>query len=104
LSADISIAAGIIIIFVLVGTLLPFVREGFGDTSSVNGSVTTLTGELAGYQGSSSLTIWGVFGSIFKMFFWTFGALWWPIDLLFFVPMRILLVFILARNLWGVAS
>ncbi len=97
---DITIIGGIIFIFIIIGAVLPFINEEFGEPESlVNVNVVTDTigaqedtlGDLA--------TGFTVLKSIFLMFFWSFQV---PliIELVIFMPLRILLLLILVRNIW----
>ncbi len=113
---DISIITSILAIFLLVGTALPFVNESFGispeETACFKISVleedlgnTTKSVEkkgifdTVGTRRIGSVGIFDVMASVVKMFFWTCGSLPLFIDL-FFLLMRIVLVIIIARNLW----
>ena len=113
---DITIISGIISIFIVIGVLLPFVNDAFSVQDSVssvdqfesrigddvknvrnNESVTGILGTFsAGAQGVSFLKI---FFSVALMFFWTFGALPFWIDMIFLI-LRTILVLIIARNIW----
>ena len=109
---DISIASGIIIVFILVGAFLPALNAEFGsDDTTVNAN--TLDSEVKASMGdfnesvkpsftrpTASFKFFAVMGSIAKMFFWTFGGLPTWLDLIVFIPMRLLLAFIIARNAW----
>ena len=96
---DISIATGIILVFVLLGVLLPFVNEAFGvDGTNLNTqSIETNVGiEVENISGINAFT---VLLSVLKMFFWTFGDLPFWLDGVFTV-FRIMLALIIARNVW----
>ena len=96
---DISIITGIVAFFIFLGVLLPFVQAEFGETAAttdVQGYVEDLNSDDAG----SSVSAFKVLGSVASMFFWSFGAIWWPIDLLLFVPLRVVLLITVARNVW----
>jgi hypothetical protein len=97
---DVSIIAGIITVFVLIGVILPYVQAEFGQ-SVTSVDVAGLAGDVGSKgQESSAVTFWDVLLSIFSMFFWTFGNLPFWLDLCFFLPIRIILGFIVARNIW----
>lgn len=97
---DVSIAASIIFTFILIGGILPYISEEFGgqtiDQNSGN-FINTIGNEV---KDPDTISAWDVLISMFKMFFWTFGDLPFWIDLIFFIPVRVLLLIILARNLW----
>jgi hypothetical protein len=93
---DISIATGIIIVFIALGIILPYVNTSFGvasSTQNIRGFQTNI-----GSQSGSIIGLGTIFLSILGMFFWTFGALPWFIDFILFLPMRIMLVMIIVRN------
>ncbi|KKN07612.1 hypothetical protein LCGC14_1065190 [marine sediment metagenome] len=96
---DISIATGIILVFVLLGVLLPFVNDAFDvEGSDINTqSLETNVGEEI--ENINSIGAFTVLLSVLKMFFWTFGDLPFWLDAIFLV-FRIMLALIIARNVW----
>lgn len=118
---DVSIIVGIISAFVLIGIALPFVNEAFGVSPEETAcfKIDTFEEELGNAtvqvvdkspwwedltdalnplpKGSTS--IFDVFWSVVKMFFWTCGALPAWLDAIFLI-FRITLILIVARNLW----
>jgi len=96
---DMSIAYGIIIVFILIGISLPFINTAFGhpSTSTNIEIVNSETGEALATE--SSLSIFSIFFSVSKMFFWTFGDLPFWLDAIF-ISVRLLLGLIIARNVW----
>ena len=95
---DAIIIFTITVFLMLLGGSLPFVQEDIGQdnyTSIVTESVTTGMD-----TGVSDVNAWDVITSIFKMFFWTFGAVPLVVDLAFLTPLRVLLAFVVARNIW----
>lgn len=99
---DLAIFFGILLLFVAIGALIPQVADELGSSYRVNSTLTNITSDFGSSWDDSSA--WTKFKSISSMFFWTFGAIWWPIDLLIFVPLRIVLFVILVRWVRGVAS
>ena len=98
---DVSIAAGIITVFVLIGLLLPFVEAEFsGQSTTFNGSnnVNDISGDISDNigDGPNAVGALTIVGSVAKMFFWTFGALPFWLDAIF-VVFRIVLVLILVK-------
>jgi hypothetical protein len=97
---DISIITGIIAVFVILGTILPYINAEYGvpdsfpDVDTVEGAVGDSTGSLG-----SVVSGWTIFGSVISMFFWTFGALPFWLDMIF-VVFRITLALTIARNVW----
>ena len=98
---DAVIIFGICTFFVALGTLLPLVNEGFGGSDVTSTDAEEFKddiGEVAADSGS--LSFWDVLVAIAGMFSWTFGAIWWPIEVLLLVPLRVVLYFVIARNIW----
>lgn len=98
---DISIIAGIIMAFVLLGVLMPFVTSEFNATAE-NVDVDKLEkdiGDKVDNYNRISLNAFDIFKSVFFMFFWTFGALPFWLDAIFLV-FRIILVVTISRNIW----
>jgi len=94
---DISIAGFIILLFVVIGTLLPYINAEYG------GEVNTIDTDIIDVDDvskvSGQVSVTGILGSIAKMFFWTFGELPFWLDM-FFIVFRIILLAIIGRNLW----
>ena len=96
-----QIASTIIIIFVIIGGILPFVREEFEGDSTDTGI--NIEDELGGsIDSESSISAFTVLGSILSMFFWTFGALPFWLDTIF-LAVRIILVLLIAMIVRGVS-
>ena len=131
---DTSIIYGIILIFVMLGVIIPLVNEAFGvnEISSIEVENLINNPDENVYQNSTHvcntvpLGVWGVFGftdtncyelepgqtvkhinlnwasylfSIGTMFFWSFGAIYWVLDLFILLPLRLLLAWLLYRAL-----
>lgn len=96
---DISIIGTIIFIFVTIGVILPFVTDTFSE-ETINNDVDGLESEIGdSASGLGSTSIFDVVSSVAMMFFWTFGALPFWLDM-FFVIIRIILILTIARNIW----
>jgi len=110
---DISILSGIIIFFIAVGVALPFVNGAFGNEQTTSLNVDSFVGNVTykatdindeGDGGWFSypvgvLNAFKVLASIIAMFFWSFQVPYF-VELLIFMPLRLVLVFIIARNIW----
>ncbi len=101
--SDTIILSTIVIIFVALGAVLPFIHASFDQ------SVTNTDQELIEFksgQGFSTndVTVLGIVVSIFTMFFWTFGNINAVLDLVIFVPMRIIFVVLLFKLIRGVGG
>lgn len=101
--SDTDILTGIVIFFVTLGVLLPFIHEAFDETIS---NVNTEGVEFASGQGLSTdnVGLLDIAVSIFTMFFWTFGSIPIVIDLILFVPIRIIFAILLFKLIRGVGG
>lgn len=98
---DVSIAAGIITVFVLLGVILPYVQADFetSETSfNVSTNVNEISDDISDNVGNdpNSIGALKIVKSIAKMFFWTFGTLPFWLDAIF-VVFRIVLIGILVK-------
>lgn len=93
---DISIISGILIFFVLLGTVLPFIASAFNSQQNENN---INSNNVKKHLSESSISIWRVLFSIVTVFFWSFEVNIW-INIIILEPMRILAYFIIARNIW----
>ena len=96
---DMSIAYGIILFFFLVGAITPFMNASFTDLDIPENQPTGIIGDID-EDDLTSTKAYKVIKSLFKIFFWSFGALPTWIEWIIFIPLRILLVLIIARNIW----
>lgn len=101
---DITILVGIAITFILIGTLLPFIQEDLSLDQYQGMNYTNVSSGISQTDIGSTVTgywrVLSIISSIAAMFFWTFGAIPWYIDLAVFVPMRLAFITIVARNIW----
>lgn len=101
--SDTVILSTIIVFFVALGAVIPFVHSSFnqaGDTFNTEGI------EFASGQSTStnSVTVLGVVVSITTMFFWTFGNIPAILDIIIFVPIRIIFLVLLFKLVRGVGG
>jgi len=100
---DVQLTAIIISVFVIVGGLLPLIEAEFTTDVSSN-DIDNLEDEISdSAQSNAFLTGFAVVGSIAQMFFWTFGALPFWLDLIFTI-FRIMLIVLLIRLARGVSG
>ena len=92
---DMTILGGIVLVFVLIGFMTPFINDEFGGSAPEN-NINDVTDGIE----PDDVSAWDVIVSIFKMFFWTFGSIPSWLDAILFIPMRIVLVVLIARNIW----
>lgn len=83
----------IISIFIFLGVITPYINAEFGSDTQIDAS----DFEDTISQGDVSAT--DVALSIFSMFFWTFGALPWYIDMVLLV-FRIMLAYLIWEAVW----
>lgn len=102
--SDTAILLTIITVFVFLGAILPFINEAFGqDGTSLNtAGIEFATGQ--GFDDENEVSIGKIAVSIFTMFFWTFGSIPALLDLLLFVPLRIIFVVLLFKLIRGVGG
>jgi hypothetical protein len=79
----------IISVFILLGFFLPFVSSAFEQQVPEN-SISKIEADV----GQDDLSTLEIIGSIFKMFFWTFGDLPAWLDTIFLIPRLMLAVII----------
>ena len=86
--------------FILLGWVLPYVNSEF-DTNLTENNPTYLSDDVESedFEGWGIISAPQVIGSIFSMFFWTFGALPAWIDMIFII-FRVIFYFILIDLLW----
>ena len=111
---DTSIIAGLILFFIGMGVLLPYINQAYSDTATsfdpdiYDGIDSELTlpescANSTGFfddvacQAQQGTSVIGILISILSIFFWTFGAIPLFLDLLLFVPLRIILYFLVYR-------
>lgn len=101
---DITIIGGIIAFFIAIGFFLPIIQAELGQNVNTFDLTPVTNDEVSDLENSSGLTsgtsVFTIFFSVVSMFFWTFGTIPAMIDALIFIPMRIILVLIIARNVW----
>ena len=97
-----TILITIITVFLIVGTALPYIYQGFGESSTEYS-----TGDLVDDIGQEEvntynpITAFTIFSSVASMFFWTFGAI--PIWLnLIFEVFRVMLYVIIYDKARGI--
>lgn len=96
---DMHLMFSIMGLFILVGFFLPYVDDAFSTNQVNSNNVGGLQSNVGQDQTITSINSITIIGSIFKMFFWTFGSLPFWLDI-FFVPLRIIFAVTLARNIW----
>lgn len=85
----------IVTLFVVLGVLLPYIQAAFGEDQT-NNDVSTLT-SIDADDATSSVGLFTVLGSVFSMFFWTFGSLPIWLDAFLFIPLRVILLYVVIR-------
>lgn len=97
---DATIIFVIAVFLIAMGVLVPIVNNYYGEQADLTNVGQPVEGADEIFAEGNSLSIVDVVFSIATMFVWSFGALWWPIELFVIEPIRLLGYFILARNIW----
>jgi hypothetical protein len=96
---DMTIIFGYLAFFILVGASMPFINAEFG-TNVTEHDLDTLESNVgADIDSVTTVRAIDLIISVIKMFFWTFGDLWWWVDA-FLLLIRVHFGVILARNVW----
>ena len=97
---DISIAFGIIGLFIFLGVFIPIIENDLAREQLSSADVDGLESQVEqSLLVTTTLTIVDVIVSVISMFFWTFGAIPFWLDS-FFLLLRVTLALIIARNVW----
>lgn len=96
---DMTIIFSIVTLFIAVGFITPMINDEFGGEYDTN-SPDYIKEQINQDDIESTTSSWKIIISVFSMFFWTFGALPVWLETLIFLPLRIILAFIIARNIW----
>ncbi len=100
MGSDLTTFGVITLFFIALGVLLPFIESEF-DTSSTS---TDIEGLTDGIEQDDATSFFGIIGSVFNMFYWTFGQIPFLMDLLLFIPLRIILAVVLAKWIRGIGG
>ena len=99
---DVSILAGILALFLITATIIPFINEEFSTGYSefnIDGTVDKVNQEG---QDVSTINAFQVLSTVGKLAFWDFSGglnLAWPLQA-FFSVLSILFIVIISRNIW----
>lgn len=93
---DVSLIWGIVSVFILVGFITPYVNDAFGRNDPIY-NIDQTGNELEIETSKTNLNTFQLLKSISLMFFWTFGALPFWLDTIFFI-MRIMLGLLVYRQ------
>lgn len=96
--ADVYVAYSMLVIFLTLGAVLPFVQAEYGQTVTSN-DVENFEGDIRQGQTVSNVTGWTVIKSVAGMLFFTFGQVPFILDALLLLPLRVLMWFVIIRNL-----
>lgn len=96
---DITIIGGIIVMFIALGVALPYIQRDFGTLETPNDAEALVSGASV-EEIDSTVGAIDVLASVSSMFFWTFGALPIWLDAAIFIPLRLILILVIARNIW----
>ena len=97
---DMTIFYGIAVFFIVLGGVLPFIQSDFGQATIDNQIDPLKDGLNNAVEESTKINAFDVIVSMFKMLFWSFGDIPLLLELIVFEPVRLLMYFIFARNIW----
>ncbi len=105
MTTDSAIAIGIFSVFLTLAVIIPFVNQGFEQSTSTidtDGFTSDMGQEIEDANViNAPITALTIFISIFKMFFWSFGTFHWVIELILSI-FRITLIWLVVRIIRGV--
>lgn len=96
----------LIILFIVSSSLLiPYVRGEFESsysdtTEAINRIDDNVTAIETTVQDSGSSNFWKILKTISSIFFWSFGNIPFWIDLLLYLPLRLIAWYIIADSIW----
>lgn len=99
-NTDTAMLFTIIIIFIALGFVMPFINSAFSQTA-INNNAQGLSDDIGQNLEANEVSILEVFVSIITMFFWTFGNIPLVLDILIMLPMRMLMGVLIYRNIRG---
>lgn len=95
----------IVILFVALGFVLPFVNNAFGE-SYTGTSSDVIKDKMSGSTvdpTDASIGFGDIFLSMVTIFFWTFGGVPTWLDIMLFIPLRIMLLILLYNKARGIS-
>ena len=95
-----TLLGGLFFVFIATSLVATFVNDSFDNSSIPENDIDNFVEGVNTRAHESELTAWRVFGDIIAMFFWSFGNLPAWLDLILFVPLRIVFFLTLIRNVW----
>ena len=96
---DMTILGGIIFILIFSSVIATYINSEFNAGLPEN-NIDNLESDISTKAHENELNAWTVFGDIIAMFFWSFGNLPIWLDLVIYLPLRIIMYFIIIRNVW----
>ena len=98
-NTDTPLVIALFSFFLILGAILPFINQGFGQSVSISHDTNVLP---SSEQGVGALSFFDVLISMFAVFFWTFGLIPFWIDLIIMLPLRALGVYLAVRFFRGI--
>lgn len=93
---DVSIMSGIILLFILMGVLLPYISNDLNDSQTIY-NTDDIGSNIDNETNLTSITALVLIKSVASMFFWTFGTLPFWLDAIF-LSIRITLGILIYRQ------
>jgi len=101
--SDTSIFFGMLVFFIGLGVLMPFITAEFSDTVTEADS-SGVEFEVSQQLNTNEVTVLGVMGSVITIFFWSFAPIPIVVELLLLEPLRILFYWLFYRQIRGVGG
>lgn len=96
---DITIAAGILLFFISAGILLPYIYDDLSFTSTTLEAQEITDKALQDIEQTQDISAMEVMTSILGMIFWLPSYIPFWLAIIFYI-FRVIMVFIIARNIW----
>lgn len=97
---DVVIVGGLVVFFLFVGTLTPFINSAFGSSYNELNSNTIVNTVTQNHDDLAGVTAPSIFLSIVSMPVYNMGNIPFFLELLIFFPIRLVFWLLIARNVW----
>jgi len=96
---DMAIIFSIVTLFIALGFITPYINSEFDSDFNTNNPDNIIEG-ISSDDLDNGVSGWKILKTVFSMFFWSFGELPAWLDIIVFIPLRLLLALTIARNVW----
>lgn len=97
---DVVIVGGLVVFFLFIGTLTPFINSAFSTSYNEINSNTIVNSVNENYDDFNAVTAPSLFLSIISMPVYNMGNIPFFLELLIFFPIRLVFWLLIARNIW----